>query len=493
MKGKTQTMNGTNPVLSMKVGTGTVPPIADLEEAKKGGLLTKRQFEYLKGHSGKNMHKDNTIDPEEIVAIIRSVKAKRIKEKEKKIEREVREVDREKRMQLLSEVKESVLRWWPKYWPATELVLSTCHVLGVKTVRTGLGLMLSGASGAGKSTIIEHFFKDSIKRNDLIIVRDKFTPAAILSGYGDTSKKDLEKRALFRQVKHRILLTSDMGYTLKSGTESERRENMGLIAQWLDGQGVIAQFGTHEALGEKGDFRFVWVGGTIPPDKKTWEVMATLGTRLMFYDMPTLNERDLQTGSKYNEALEDISFKIGKYMQTAFPPSQERYNMVDWPLKTHEITSAIHRISSVVAGSLTFNSGGEVTRPTKNHFSYRLDLLAAGRASMYDRNEVKREDVDALLPIILASGPKDQGRLLYELMHGPVTLDEIQKRNGMTPGQSQVVGSRLNQLTKLGVVERMSNKYRFVPEDEYKDHGGDLAFGANAPDLFDASILNPKK
>ena len=64
-------------------------------------------------------------------------------------------------------------------------------------------------------------------------------------------------------------------------------ENFSILTRVFDGQGLSTDSGIHGQRGHTGDYLFAWIGCTTPIEYRVWKTMGKLGSRLLFFEMPS--------------------------------------------------------------------------------------------------------------------------------------------------------------------------------------------------------------
>jgi hypothetical protein len=349
------------------------------------------------------------------------------------------------------EVKKEVERWWPRQWPIHAACLSTAATLLLENVGQCVALILIGASGVGKGSILYGYglAQDTI-------FRSKFTAASILSSYGDAKRQDLESRALFRLVKHRLFVCSDLNPLLKTGDRDRLSRFYADLAVWLDGEGVVYDSGTHGPMGERGDFTFAMVGAATPFRPTVWRSMAELGPRLLFVRLNPSNDPDADLPARvYDQARDACGEAVREFLNwlfTVFPrrsqpwrectPDQERR------LKRLCRLSALSQ--SYGGGNLALLRGEEPVRPTPSHLFQRLSTLTHAHALLHGRTSLSPDDLLFAERIAVSSSPGAKCSVLLALDSGAVEAPQIASKLSI-PGTS--VLACLEDLQRSGIVE----------------------------------------
>jgi hypothetical protein len=342
--------------------------------------------------------------------------------------------------------RRTVQKYWPQYWPLTEAVLSAAATLHFKDIPAAIALFAMGDSGVGKNTVFKMFGWENER---LILWRDKFSLAALQSSHGQTSHKALQNRAMFRSTRQKLFLTPELALLFR-GKLYVLEERFADLAQWLDGEGRLVDSGTHETLGEKGDFTFVWCGGTTPFYLDTWSTMASLGTRLLFFEVvkgPYLKD-DL-----YPTAIRECHDAVNTFLDLLLPQGGIRTG--NWPTTTPEIDQTLQHYAALIALGYgirkNLRDDGEMRFPTPNHFRSRLGHMIRGRAYAHGRVVVTDDDMQMARWITRSSMPGRRGPVLLALLENRSgTVDTIATKTGLS---KDVVRSNLAELLKTGVVE----------------------------------------
>ncbi len=280
------------------------------------------------------------------------------------------------------------MKYWPQYWPVCEAILSAAATLRLKDVPASIALFCVGDSGVGKNCVFKMFGWD-LER--LVLWRDKFSIAALQSHHADSVLPALNSNALFRMAKHKLMVTPELGVLFR-GRPQVLEERFVELAQWLDGEGRMSHMGTHGALGEKGDFTFVWTAGTTPFYLDTWRTMAALGTRILFFEVlrgPYL------PGGEFAQALSACRDAVNGFLNVFIPEdtSSETKQMgvrqSEWPTTNDGIDETVKRYAVLLAlghgirRNLYREEGTPF--PSANHFRSRLDILTRGHALVRGR------------------------------------------------------------------------------------------------------------
>src|SRR5262249_16803382 len=147
---------------------------------------------------------------------------------------------------------------------------------------------------------------------------DKFTPRAFVSHVANVSRKELAKIDLLPRIKHRVLITPELAPTFRQ-RQDDLRETFAILTAVLDGRGYTSDSGTQGRRGYTGDYLFGWLGATTPLPADVWDVMAQLGSRLLFYEMPDVEVDADQLdqaliGTPYRDRVETCRLATSEFL-----------------------------------------------------------------------------------------------------------------------------------------------------------------------------------
>ena len=366
----------------------------------------------------------------------------------------------------LLKVQKTISKYWPLHWPLVEAQITMCATLLLENVTQSMALFTIGPSGSGKSTTLKMFRVP--ERVQLVYAQagvrppideqDDFTMAAFLSHYSEAEGSVLEAGALAFVLQHRVMLTSELG-PLFRGNREVLQQRFTKLAQILDGEGIRSSSGVHGTLGKKGDFTFVWLGGTTPFRGETWRTMASLGTRLLFF--ATDEHADECPEELFAQAQIECQEAVSALIEEMFAQTKKR--SVPWP-EVEPMRKQIRELAKLCAAGQSYGGSGtdeDPNRPSPGHFRQRLMQLACAHAWMHGRDVLTEEDLPMLRHITSSSMPASRGPVLLLMSQGAQTVSEICALSGL---QEDLVRKTLARLAGTGGVQKKAG----LPTDRWE-------------------------
>ena len=229
----------------------------------------------------------------------------------------------------------------------------------------------------------------------------------------------MSKLDLIDRLRNKILLTKELA-PIFGGRDEELRENIATLISVLDGEGFISDSGMRGRRGYDKAILFNWLGATTPLPARVHRMMAQLGTRLLFYDVPTIELTDAQllTYAKHgkpHEAAAACNKAVNRFLKEFFqlcPIGRVDRNSVQFP--DDRLEEIIRWAQLLVKGRtevLTEKDDGELEPVSAGQTEgiWRvLDYfkeLAIGHSLICDRKEIDRSDLDLVGHVAVSSIP----------------------------------------------------------------------------------------
>jgi hypothetical protein len=355
--------------------------------------------------------------------------------------------------------REAVLRFMPEYWPAVEAGIATMLTLLLKDSSNPCALVYVGPPSGGKTVTIGLFTGATCA-----YLSDKFTPASFVSHASSVDRDLIREIDLLPRIRYHCLLTPELSTMFRKGDEQLQME-LSTIIRVLDGEGFTSDSGTHGRRGYFGDYLFSWIGASTPLPRRTWKVMAQLGSRMLFFNLPgharskEQKVHELLAKTRFSERREICATLVSEAINQ-FLPDEAAVRTVDWPLSDDEdLIRAIVDLADLLSVCRRVpENGGHLNTPytfTPQEDSSRatalLFNLARARAIAYGRRTLLREDLVMVVRITLSSMPEDRGPILHAIIGGHCTATDIAT---MTSLSYPTVVTKADQLVQLAVLEK---------------------------------------
>lgn len=324
----------------------------------------------------------------------------------------------------LEDVREVVTdRFDGDMWNVTEAILASHATLLIDSVDNCTGLIIVGASGAGKTTAIR--FLEGL--DEQTYRSDEMTPASFVSHDASLSGEELAEGVdLLPRIKHKSLTARDMA-TWFSGDGEAIRSHLSRMAHLMDGEGYTRDSGSHGKRGYEGDdYRFTLIGATTPLSPRAWKVMGHTGQRFVFHEKSRADTdsesvlEDVFGDTSYMERVRECREIVHRFLQQLWE-EHGGYKEVDTIDVTEEAMKSLYYLAKVVKFSrATVGNGKEETDLSREGIRRILTLLrdiAEGRALLEGRKTVEVEDVQVCARIALSTMPVKRRPLVRALLN----------------------------------------------------------------------------
>ena len=331
-------------------------------------------------------------------------------------------------------VDSAVLKYYPNLLGSVHACLAVFGAMALKGRTKPLSLIFETASGYGKTATLQMVFPMADSGLDQYVYRsDKFTPKAFVSHAASVKEAELSKIDLLPKLENKVLVTKELAPILR-GREEELKENFSTLISVLDGKGFTSDTGMRGQRGYDRPLLFNWVGATTPLPASTHRLMAQLGTRLLFFEVPaveptedelvayaqsdTAGEAEIECQKAVNRFLGDF-FKqhpIGSMEPKELPIPQDRLRtLVRW---AKFVTRGRAEVKFEKDGNWDSAKPVAVAKPEGpwKVITYFQDL-ARGHALIHGRTEVSDADIEFIAEVALSSLPGHLRPIVRELHH----------------------------------------------------------------------------
>ena len=330
----------------------------------------------------------------------------------------------------ITSVKETVSRYYPTLLPSVKCALAVVATMAFRNRTKPLSVIFETPSGYGKSAVLQMLYPIPGNPMGQYIYRsDKFTPRSFVSHSANVPRKQLGDIDLLPRLKNKTLVTKELS-PLFRGREDDLRDTFSTLIAVLDGCGFLSDSGAQGQRGYSLDVVFNWLGATTPLPPQTHRLMSQLGTRLLFFETPSLEptEKELLAYTEKDDAsdAEDECQQVVNSFLTAFFDSYRigtvEPDSVSLPVEVREGIARYAKLltygrreihSEKVNGNWTPIAAGTPEGPWKvvNYFKE----LARGHALIHGRNVADSADLDLVAEVAVSSIPIHLRPIIREL------------------------------------------------------------------------------
>jgi hypothetical protein len=198
-------------------------------------------------------------------------------------------------------VRRVVESCFPTLIEESEICLSVLATLLLQDLLNPVAVNFEAPPSTAKTTLLD-FFRSA---GDKVYRSDKFTPKAFVSHSAAASRERLEEIDLLPRIRHKLFIVPELA-PLFGLRADDLLETISILTRVLDGQGLTTDSGVHGRRGHTGDYHFAWIGCTTPIPYRVWKLMTTLGSRFLFFEMPT---REPTARQLVHSATAPVSYK----------------------------------------------------------------------------------------------------------------------------------------------------------------------------------------
>jgi hypothetical protein len=251
-----------------------------------------------------------------------------------------------------------------------------------------LSLIFETPSGYGKTAVLQMAFAEQGSRMAKYVYRsDCFTPKSFVSHAANVSAAELESIDMLPKLKDRVLITKELAPIFR-GRQDELTSNFSMLISVLDGKGFVSNSGSRGERGYHGSIVFNWVGATTPIPAETHQLMAQLGTRFLFYEVPAHlpTEADLLVFLDSEHSAHEAEKKCNEAVQNFVCQFFER-----------------HPLGTIDKGAIEFPD------------AYKIQLVRLAKLLTQGRAKLRYEKVGAEYEAVSADPPEAPYRALQSL------------------------------------------------------------------------------
>jgi len=366
---------------------------------------------------------------------------------------------------MLGEVIHLIESHYPGLGPAVRAALAVFGSLALAQRTKPLTLIFEGASGSGKTTVLQMVFPIKDSKVDLVYRSDKFTPKAFVSHAASVKKENLDKIDMLPRLRNKVLVTKELAPIFR-GRQEDLTETFSILISVLDGKGFISDSGIRGRRGYDRPIIFNWLGATTPLPPGTYRLMSQLGNRILFFeiDAPAPHQDDLLAFAKSDTGsqAETDCQKVVNDLLAGFFLDHPIGSVAPGSIKIpdHLSEQLVQWASLLVKGRAEIKSerafAGAAWEPVAAlpaEVPYRVieyfKELARGHALIQGRAEVNEDDLELVAHVAISSIPGHLRPLVRELREtGSVTTADCKRACRVS---SPTARRYLKELSVLGI------------------------------------------
>jgi hypothetical protein len=354
-------------------------------------------------------------------------------------------------------------------WTAIKTGIAVIGSLSFKDLAHPITLLYEGGSGRGKSTIINILNPDRKETRKFVYRLDKFTPASFVSHAANVPKEEIKKIDLLPQLADKVLLVKELA-PLFRGREDQLRENFGILTAVLDGKGYLSASGVHGTRGYEGRCVFNWLGATTPIPRRTDEIMAQLGNRILRYEIVGKEQSEdelVEFAGNFDPATEEDTCRKAANDVLVLHFASSPLGTVDPEAIEipRPLLMGLVRLARLIAhGRVEVNQGprGNGSSDAEDEFSsglpegpHRIILylrtIAQGLALVNGRSQVSREDLDIIRHVAFSTITQTRREMLRAvlLVGGVLSATNAERMLGVSRPTARW---RMKELAATGIV-----------------------------------------
>ena len=339
---------------------------------------------------------------------------------------------------MIQDVTKVINQAFPGLVRSAEVVLSAISTLVFDDLPFCVAVILVGPPGSGKTEPLTWCCGEGTK--GMVIRVDDFTPASFVSHAANIPKKKLEEEIdLLPKLKDKVLITKELGPVWK-GKADDVAKRLGVMASVLDGHGYQSSSGSQGTRGYPDEHRFSWIGASTPIPPLVLTLMGNLGPRLLFFNTrrPRKSKEELmvlanQEGSK--DRSEKCTEAVRAFLMDFFESHPVRsLSGSSITIPGPELERLVVATQALTLIRASMNIIGEPDPEYEERPLILLQAMARGRALIYGRQEVDKEDMRMVRSLALSSGSDGLFLVMNALINngGAATEGDLVKATGLT-------------------------------------------------------------
>jgi hypothetical protein len=365
----------------------------------------------------------------------------------------------------LDRVIDVVRRCFPEIVSETVISLSVPATLLLADQQNPVGVNLEGPPSSAKTTVVDFFGK----AEDKCYRSDKFTPKSFVSHSASASRERLDEVDLLPRIRHKLLLVPELAPLFGLRAE-DLLESFSILTRVFDGEGLTTDSGVHGRRGHTGDYLFAWIGCTTPIPYRVWKAMGTLGSRFLFFEMPSIEQSDdelaadVAGGLAYRDRLDLCREAVADFLDRLWGETGG-VRAVTWDREANSrhlvrLVAAYAKVLAKLRGTISVWREGSGDEETYNFSTPIIEgphramsllyALARGHALIHGRRQLTEDDLPIVARAALESTPNDRRAVMRILLanDGVATTNNVQDKLRCSAPTGRAI---LETLEKLGI------------------------------------------
>jgi hypothetical protein len=208
----------------------------------------------------------------------------------------------------------------------------------------------------------------------------------------------------------------------------------------LDGNGLLTNSGSQGERGYEGDYKFNWIGATTPIPSRTHDLMAQLGNRILFYELPSRESTEDEllalignssVGTDVDALREKVNALIAEHFKlysinSVDPKSVAIPKRLQLLLIRYALLIVNGRVAMMKSGTDEYEASA---KEGAQRVLFLLITLCLGLALIARRDHVTGDDLGIIRHVALSSLPQKRRNLLRFIMSagGHITSTALAK------------------------------------------------------------------
>lgn len=345
---------------------------------------------------------------------------------------------------------------FPWFADTLETCLSVTSLLWFDNINLPFALILVGVPAGFKTTVLKCIDDQSL---DFVYYTDSFTSKAFVSHVMDKTPENLKNKIdLLPRIKDKVFIVPELAPIFTQDKE-KLMQSIGVLTRIFDGQGYKSDSGAHGSRGYQGKYKFMFLAATTPIPYRVWEVMATLGTKMYFLQVPKVpwkreEQVDWFLEDTYEEKMKRATDATTKFLEYLRSRGNVKWNKKNDPKVTIYLLRDLGVLLARLRGKVnvftkTSYSEADGSRQVTVHTTpiiedamrpfIMLHSLACGHAFLRGRTQLSGEDMPYVISVALSSAPRDRIE----------TFKLLLKNGGVLTAKQIVDGTRCSKHTAL--------------------------------------------